>query len=149
MPIQTQVIDFAITERSDHNQGHQVCLITQELVLSQSAYLGRQMEVLAAFSIGAKASTGNSTAQSPFAVGLQLDTGNGTYTRISINGTAAALQTGDLQIMQVTIQLCGHDGSASERASPNGMLKLKGSFCVCQWVVAGQQCCCQLFLIES
>ncbi len=79
----------------------------QELQLSQSAYLGRQMEVIAAFSIGANASSGNSTAQSPFAVGLQLDTGNGTYTRVSINGTAAALQTGDLQIMQVTSQPCG------------------------------------------
>ncbi len=77
--------------------------------MSQSAYLGRQLEVIAAFDIGAHASTGNSTAQSPFAVGLQLTTGNGTYTRISINGTAAALQTGDLQIMQVTIQPCRHD----------------------------------------
>lgn len=74
----------------------------QELALSKSAYLGRQMEIIAAFSTGGNASTGNSTAQSPFAVGLQLDTGNGTYTRISINGTSAALQTGELQIMQVT-----------------------------------------------
>ena len=73
----------------------------QELALSPSAYLGRQMEISAAFSMGANASTGNSTAQSPFAVGLLLDTGNGTYTRISINGTSAALQTGELQIMQV------------------------------------------------
>ena len=83
--------------------------IMQELQVSQSAYLGRQMEVIAAFSIGANASSGNSTAQSPFAVGLQLDTGNGTYTRVSINGTAAALQAGNLQIMQVAIQPCGHD----------------------------------------
>ena len=81
----------------------EVCLHVQELVLSSSAYLGRQMEVIAAFSMDVNASTGNSTTQNPFAVGLQLNTGNGTYTRISINGTAAALQTGGLQILQVII----------------------------------------------
>ena len=81
--------------------------VVQELVLSQSAYLGRQIEIIAAFSVDANASTGNSTAQSPFAVGLQLNTGNGTYTRISINGTGAASQTGGLQIFQVSISHLG------------------------------------------
>ena len=74
----------------------------QELDMSQSATLGRQMEVIAAFRLGVNASRGNSTVQSPFAVGLQLNTGNGTFTRITVNGTAAPLQNGTLQIGQVS-----------------------------------------------
>ena len=77
----------------------------QELALGQSAFLGRQMEVIAAFSVDTDASRGNTAVQSPFSVGLQLNTGNGTYTRISINGTAAASQSWNLQVMQVTTHI--------------------------------------------
>ena len=73
----------------------------QGLELAPSAFLGRQMEVIAAFSVDPDAARGNTAVQSPFAVGLQLNTGNQTYTRISINGTAAASQSGNLQIKQV------------------------------------------------
>ena len=73
----------------------------QALELAPSAFLGRQMEVVAAFIVNPDAARGNTAVQSPFAVGLQLNTGNQTYTRISINGTAAASQSGNLQITQV------------------------------------------------
>lgn len=58
--------------------------------------------MVAAFSVDLDASRGNTAVQSPFAVGLQLETGNGTFTRISINGTAAASQSGNLQVTQVS-----------------------------------------------
>lgn len=83
----------------------QLTFLMQELALGQSAFLGRQMEVIAAFSVDADASRGDTAVQSPFAVGLQLNTGNGTYTRISINGTAAASQSGNLHVMQVTAHI--------------------------------------------
>lgn len=89
----------------------------QELELAQSGFLGRQMEVIAAFSVNPDAARGNTAVQSPFAVGLQLNTGNQTYTRISINGTAAASQSGNLQITQVHIL----EASRSSWFSPHGL----------------------------
>lgn len=78
--------------------------MAQDLDLAQSATLGRQMEVLAEFSVDPDAARGNTAVQSSFEVGLQLNTGNGTFTRISINGTAAASESGNLQLTQVSHQ---------------------------------------------
>lgn len=73
----------------------------QELNLTQSSSLGRQIEVLTAFAPVANGSLGR---QQPFSVGMQLSTGHGTFTQITVNGTAAASAKGTLTISQVSLQ---------------------------------------------
>ena len=70
----------------------------QELNLTLSNSLGRQMEVQIAFAPAASSSQGG---QQPFSVGIQLSTGQGTSTLIMVNGTAAAMTNGTLQVSQV------------------------------------------------
>lgn len=70
----------------------------QELNLTQSTSLGRQIEVQMAFAPATNMSQGG---QQPFSVGIQLSTGQGTSTLITVNGTAAATTNGTLQIAQV------------------------------------------------
>ena len=76
--------------------------MAQDLDLAQSATLGRQMEVVAEFYVGPDATRGKAAVQGPFELGLQLNTGNRTYTRISINGTAAMSDSGNLHLTQVS-----------------------------------------------
>ena len=57
--------------------------------------------MVAEFRVDLDAARGNTAVQSPFEVGLQLQTGTGSYTRISVNGTAAASESGNLQLTQV------------------------------------------------
>lgn len=75
-----------------------VCSWLQELNLTQSISLGRQMEVQILFAPAANISQGG---QQPFSVGVQLSTGQGTSTSIIVNGTAAATTNGSLQVAQV------------------------------------------------
>ncbi len=67
--------------------------------MAQSASLGRQMEILLNFT--AVANVSQSSVQRPFSVGVQLNTGNGTSTRIVVNGTAAIDVNKTLNIAQV------------------------------------------------
>ena len=81
--------------------------------MSASASHGRQLEVLVSFATDLTAPPNTSVSfladraprvnnsASPFTVGLQLNTGGGTYTRVHINGTAAAASNGSMTIMQV------------------------------------------------
>ena len=84
--------------------------------MSASASHGRQLEVLLSFAMDMTAPVNASvsflaeapapavnTSVGPFTVGLQLNTGGGTYTRVHINGTAAAASNGSMTIMQVNI----------------------------------------------
>lgn len=75
------------------------CMHLQELEMRQSATLGRQMEILLNFTAVANAS--QSGGQQPFSVGVQLSTGEGTSTRIVVNGTAAIGANQTLNIAQV------------------------------------------------
>lgn len=76
---------------------------SQALNMSASPSHGRQVEVQAAFrlapAVGAAANT-SGRAGLPFAVGLQLGTAGGAYTRVYINGSAVASWNGSLAVMQ-------------------------------------------------
>ncbi len=74
-------------------------LLLQELNLTQSSSMGRQTEIMAAF---ASAANGSQGGQQPFSIGIQLSTGQGTFTQITVNGTAAAIANGSLNIAQVS-----------------------------------------------
>lgn len=71
----------------------------QDLNLTRSSSLGRQMEIQAAHAVDRAA--GNSSQQQLFTVGMRMSTGGDSYTSIIINGTAAAGANGSLTIGQV------------------------------------------------
>jgi hypothetical protein len=71
----------------------------QDLNTSASASRGRQLEALVSFQVDTTAPVSASAA--PFTVGLQLDTGAGTNTRVLLNGTAAAAANGSITVLQV------------------------------------------------
>ncbi|EIE20550.1 hypothetical protein COCSUDRAFT_67413 [Coccomyxa subellipsoidea C-169] len=73
---------------------------SQELNLTQSSSMGRQTEIMAAFAVAANGSQGG---QQPFSIGIQLSTGQGTFTQITVNGTAAAIANGSLNIAQAGV----------------------------------------------
>ena len=91
----------------------------QDLNMTASTSRGRQLEVLLSFAVDSGVPLNNATAVSfladpqpavntsisPFTVGVQLDTGGGTYTRVHVNGTAAAAPDGSMTITQVVLLL--------------------------------------------
>jgi hypothetical protein len=73
-----------------------ITCVKQDLNLTGSSSLGRQLEIQAAF-----VPTSGSQQQQLFSVGVQLITGNGTFTSILVNGTAAASADGTITLGQV------------------------------------------------
>ena len=67
--------------------------------MSASPSHGRQVE--ASFRLAPAASAASSTSGEPVAVGLQLSTAGGAYTRVYINGSAAASGNGSLAVTHV------------------------------------------------
>ncbi|CAL8464935.1 g4470 [Coccomyxa elongata] len=92
---------------------------SQELNLTQSTSLGRQIEVQIAFAPAANMSQGG---QQPFSVGIQISTGQGTSTLITVNGTAAATTNGTLQIAQAGVYVDRSKSGAYTNATTQGRL---------------------------
>ena len=78
---------------------HQLCSCTQDLNTSASASRGRQLEALVTFHVDMAAPL--SAGAAPFILGLQLNTGASTHTRVLLNGTAAAAPNGSMTVVQV------------------------------------------------